>query len=555
MLALSRWTVMPIPYGRDHGQRRDEMSRKRALGIVTLPAVFRAVGFFLSLVAWAATACAAETRIRLARPFSDHMVLQQGMKLPIWGTAQPGEEVVVRFGGSTVRTKGQESGQWRVDLPPFQANANPSTLTVESAGEKISVNDILVGEVWLAAGQSNMDFSLKGATTGKKALEEADNANLRFLNCRKIGHMRWGGGKQLTKEERMGEFIAERYFSGSWETCGRSSAAGFAAVAYFFGAEIERDLKIPVGLIDVAVGGTPCESWTRREVMAGHPQLKVLVQGNWLDNKMYGQWGRNWGRKMIGKAPGKVPEDDLGPNHCCKPGFCWEGIRPLIPFAIRGVIWYQAEANTHLPRSQLYPLLFPAMVEDWRRQWGHGDFPFLYVQLPAYNDKSWARMRQMQLMFLDSVPATGMAVSIDVGSRHDIHPKNKEPVGHRLALWALGTVYGRSIAYSGPLFKTCERRDGSLVVHFRHAGTGLATNDGKAPVGFEIAGDGGVFVPAEAKIADDTVVVAADKVSAPVHVRYGWDGFPRPPINLCNKEGLPASPFTTIKDFNKPPRK
>jgi sialate O-acetylesterase len=486
----------------------------------------------------------------LARPFSDHMVLQQKMKLPVWGTAPAGQTVAVKLGEHSAEAKAADDGQWRVDLPPLETSAESLTMSVTSGDEETVLKDILVGEVWLAAGQSNMDFPVKRTKTGRAALKKADRPNIRLLDYRKVGWKRWSrNAKQLPVEERMAEFRTEDYFSGSWEACSPKTAADFAAVAYYFGVKIQEELDVPVGLINVAVGGTPCEAWTRRELMADHPQLKALVQGNWLDNKLIGGWPRNWGRKMTANAPGEVPTDELGPNHCCKPGFLWEaGIRPLIPYAIRGVIWYQGESNAAVPRLGLYPTLFPAMVEDWRRQWGQGDFPFLYVQLTAFNVKSWPQMRQAQLSFLDRIPAAGMAVTMDVGHRTNIHPGDKEPIGLRLALWALGTTYEKKIVYSGPLLKACERRDGSLVVSFRHTGSGLSTTDGKAPVGFEVAGEDGKFVSARAEISGDTVVVAADGVEAPTQVRYGWSAFPNPPLNLCNKERLPASPFAATSE-------
>jgi sialate O-acetylesterase len=484
------------------------------------------------------------SHLQLARPFSEHMVLQAEKPLPIWGKAQPGREVVVRCGPVEARTQVCAGGDWRVKLPAFKASCTPLTFSVESEHEKIEFNDVLVGEVWLAAGQSNMDFHLSLAKTGGEALEKAEDANLRLLNLRRCGWRRWSSAKQaLCPAEAMEEFDVERYFRGTWERSDPAAASDFSAVAYFFGEELRRRLRVPVGLIYTAVGGTPCEAWTRRRLLAEHPHLGDLVRGNWLENERINEGTRKWARQMIAEAPAKAPEDALGPNHCCKPGFCWEaGIQPLLPLGLRGVIWYQGESNSDKPET--YATLFPAMIEDWREQFGQGDFPFLYVQLAAYKfGKNFPAIRQVQTDVLERLPNLGMAVALDVGDAKDIHPNRKEPVGRRLALWALHVAYGQNVVCSGPLFEFYERRKGSLTVHFQHAGGGLSTCDGLDPTGFEVADKDGTFHPATAKITGDIVTVFSEKVPDPVQVRYGWAGFPNPPLNLYNREGLPASPF------------
>ena len=323
-------------------------------------------------------------------------------------------------------------------------------------------------------------------------------------------------------------------------------------MAWHFGRGLNEKLGVPIGLICPAVGGTPTEAWIRRAALEEHPQLKGLLQGNWLDNELLGEFCRTRGNQNLLRAiqAGEpIPGDDLGPNHSFKPAFMWQaGIQPLLPFAIRGAIWYQGESNAETAaRVQQHAQLFPLLIRDWRAQWRQGDFPFLFVQLPALKRPDWPAFRDSQRRILSDVPNTGMAITIDTGHPSNVHPADKKPVGKRLARWALATAYQRrgSHSYSGPLYDSHQIRGGEMNVSFRHARGGLKSSDGKPLRHFEIAGADGVFHPARATLADSGIVLSNPDVKRPLHARYAWSPFPEPPVNLVNADGLPASPFTT----------
>ena len=322
-----------------------------------------------------------------------------------------------------------------------------------------------------------------------------------------------------------------------------------SAVAWFFGAELTLALERPIGLIEVAAGGTPTEAWVDPQALAADPTTASLVaEGNWLDNPLLGEWCRGRARQNLSQAIDEgweIPGNDLGPHHAFQPGHMWQtAVEPFTQLPIRGVIWYQGESNAFFGRE--YRDLFRTLIEDWRAAWGAPALPFLFVQLPGYrvpNPETWAELREAQAMAL-ALPHTEMAVAIDLGQPRDIHPLNKREVGRRLALCALATVYGQDqLVYSGPRFDRVEQQDDRLVVHWTHVGAGLVIGDGKELRGFEIATEDGPFVAATARIDGDTVVLQADGVTAPVHVRYAWTDFPDG--NLRNYDRLPASPFRT----------
>ena len=349
---------------------------------------------------------------------------------------------------------------------------------------------------------------------------------------------------------------------GQWMQCSPKTAKGFSAVGYFFGRELHKQLNVPVGLINASWGGTPAESWMSREYLENDNNLKPIL-------RRYEETAANYPeiyKKFLSekkqfeetaaklKAEGKpVPprpdfQEPVGPNHPYSPTGLYNGmVMPIVPYGIRGAIWYQGESNAW--RAYQYRTLFPAMIKNWRDTWGQGDFPFLYVQLanwkvvePEPNNSDWAELREAQLMTL-STPNTGMAVTIDIGEANSIHPTNKQDVGKRLALWALAKTYGKDIEYSGPLYQLMEIKGNKAVLHFEHVGGGLVAGGGGQLRGFAIAGPDKKFVWADAKIEGDTAVIISDKVSEPVAVRYGWAI--NPVCNLYNKAGLPASPFRT----------
>lgn len=490
-----------------------------------------------------------QAMLRLPRVFGDHMVLQADSPIPVWGDSRAGASVMVLLGDEKKKVRADEGGKWSVRMDSRPASRKPIEMTISSGSERIVLKDVLIGEVWLCAGQSNMEWSLAQSAGVPEGLVSAVNPHLRLLNL--AGGARGSSGSYAP--EHLLRLTPETFCEGVWKVSCPDTARSFSAVGWFFGRRLQKELDVPVGLICPAVGGTPTEAWVPSEALKSNPGLKGLVAGNWLDNERLGQFCRMRGQQNLLAAIQSgltIPGDQFGPNHSFKPGFMWKaGIEPLAPYAIRGVIWYQGESNAETKTRALeHRELFPLLVKEWRKEWGQGNFPFLLVQLPALNRPVWPLFREGQRRVLDQLENIGMAVTIDTGHPTDVHPKEKKPVGERLAKWALGTTYAlkKHTTYSGPLLDVVEREGDSLVVSFNQVGEGLKTSDKKAPLHFEVCGEDGVFHPADAKIiGENTLSVASPKVAAPRHARYAWSPYPDPPVNLINSEDLPASPFSS----------
>lgn len=640
----------------------------------------------------------AHAELQLPAVFGDHMVLQQGQPIPVWGKANPGAKISVTLNLKTATAAAGATGDWRADLPSMPAGG-PHTMTIADGKLTRVFTDVLVGEVWICSGQSNMEFPLSKANEPEAELANANHPSIRLFHV-----VRKASPKPLSDVE------------GEWKVCSPESAADFSAVGYFFGRDLARDLETPVGLIESAWGGTPARAWTERADLLAHPDLAPVVeafdkaqltyeedmaaynrelakqkkpialedtgvdpkasewmkpgldesgwrgvelpgllselslvldgavwfrrqieipaewvgkdlelslgaiddfdvtyvngvevgrvaketQDSWIVPRVYpiparlvadrrltvavrvfdsggdggfsspaellilqkkdqregntltlaGEWKCRVEREVSEKRPGGAAKlvKPIGPDDPKSPAGLFNGmIRPLIPYGIRGAIWYQGEADAG--RARQYQTLFPTMIRNWRRVWGQGEFPFLYVQLANYmgrspqpHDHQWAELREAQTMTL-ALPNTAMAVTIDIGNPKDIHPRNKQDVGRRLELAALATVYGREVVYSGPLYKEMKREAGAIRVSFTHVGGGLEAKGDGGLKGFAIAGADRKFVWADARIDGESVVVSSPGVVEPVAVRYAWDS--NPECNLYNKAGLPASPFRT----------
>ncbi len=476
----------------------------------------------LATVVLALLASAPRAEVKLHGLFTDNAVLQQDIAAPIWGTAEPGEAVTVAIAGQKKTATADKDGAWSVKLGPLKAGG-PHELTV--AGKNtIALKNVLVGEVWICSGQSNMQWSVQQSANPQAEIAAAAHPKIRLFTVTR-------GGAEAPQRAVKG---------GPWQECSPQSVPGFSAVAYYFGRDLQKVLDVPIGLISTNVGGTAAERWTNKKTMEGDAELKSLAAG-------YPQALANYEKAAEqhkaaaekAKADGKPAPP--APRRPSPPGDLYNNmIAPLPPFAIRGAIWYQGESNAG--RARQYGRLFPAMIQNWRSDWGQGDFPFLFVQLCNFTSSgSWPELREAQLDTL-SLPKTGMAVTIDIGDPRDIHPKNKQDVGKRLSLAAQSVAYGKDICFSGPLYKSMVVEGNKARLSFTHIGGGLAARDGKL-AGFTIAGEDKAFVPAEAKIDGPTLVVWSDKVARPVAVRYAWAD--NPECGLVNKEGLPASPFRT----------
>jgi len=490
--------------------------------------------------------------VTLPAVICDNMVLQQQIKVPIWGWAEPGRQISVKgsWHDKVVKTTADKDGQWMVRLPAEKAGG-PYEMTVQGQNT-LHIKNILFGEVWIASGQSNMHMSLKpiipwhnGTLNFKEEIAQANYPNIRLFYVQR---------KAATEPLQD--------CTGDWQPCTPETVGDFSATAYFFGREIHKELNIPVGLIHSSWGGTPVEAWMKMETLKSDPDFKYILDEYEQEVKKYPEAIKQYEQKLLewvkynvearkrGDEPIEGPWEPGGPGHRESPSALYNAmIAPLIPYGIRGAIWHQGEANAI--RAFQYRKLFPAMIRNWRADWGLGDFPFYFVQLcnldiSAYSDEitpdAWAELREAQFMTL-SLPNTGMAVTIDIGDANDIHPRNKQDAGKRLALWALAKTYDKNVVCSGPLYKSMKRLDDKIILQFDYVGSGLTSRTGKNLKGFAIAGNNREFFPAEATIVGDTVVVRAPEVADPVAVRYAWTD--APVCSLYNKEGLPASPFRT----------
>lgn len=433
--------------------------------------------------------------------FSNGAVLQRGMTVPVWGSARDGEKVTVRFQDQEVSTVAND-GKWMVRLKSLQTGG-PYVMRI-SGDNAIEIRNLLVGEVWVCSGQSNMESPLFRVPNADAVVWSSSDPMLRLAT---VPHT------TSTKPE-YDETV-------SWSACRPESSNGFTAVGYFFGRDLRKALKIPVGLIHSSVGGTGAASWMPREVLEANPDFKDVLDV-------------------------KLPAGMEIYQAC---GLYNGMIRPMQPYAIRGVIWYQGEANS--VEAYKYRTLFPALIRSWRDGWGEGDFPFLFVQLapfefaklyPQFQGPYWAELRESQSITEQKVPNTAMVVTTDVGDPNDIHPKRKEPVGARLALAARAIAYGEKIVYRSPIYKSMKVRRNEATISFTHIDGGLTAKDGDLR-GFTIAGSDRKFVPARAVIAGDRVIVKSAEIAHPVAVRFGWEN--SPDVNLFNGAGLPASPFRT----------
>lgn len=475
---------------------------------------------FLALGALLVCLSSIQADVRLPALFSDNMVLQQGIRIPVWGWADNGEEVTVTFRGKAVKTTASD-GQWMLRLPSQKAGG-PETLKVEGKNS-LTLNNVLVGEVWVCSGQSNMEWPLSRSWEPKDDIAASANPNLRLFLVPKL--------KANSPQNDV---------KASWKAASPDSTPSFSAVAYYFGRDLQKALGVPVGLIGTYWGGSPAEVWMSHEFLESRPGYQQSI----LDTY----------EAAVRRAQAS-PNGKLKPP-TWKPAELYNGmIAPLVPFAIKGAIWYQGESNAG--RAEQYRDLFADMIRNWRADWDQGDFTFLPVQLAPWDrnkkrsleeitatpvESDWAELREAQLLATQTLPKVGMAVITDVGEKDDIHPTKKEPVGARLALAAQGIAYGKKIEYSGPIYRKMTVKDGKVVLSFDHARSGLQARGGELK-GFAICGPDRNFKWADAWIEGNKVVVRNSTIPDPVAVRYGWSDYPV--VNLFNKAGLPASPFRT----------
>ena len=481
----------------------------------------------------------AHAEVKLPALFSDHLVLQQDTTVPVWGWAAPGEEVTVSIKGQKQSTKADAEGKWKVQLAKLSPG-EPTELSVKGTNE-ITVHDVLVGEVWLGSGQSNMAMTVSRA---QNIEEEQRAANLPDIRMFTVSS---GASNE-----------AQQDCKGSWVVCSPSTVGSFSAALYFFGRDIHQVQKVPMGLINSSVGGTPIESWidektqhadTKLDGFFTVPQRPVKAVDPEVAKAQYEKKLEEW-KEAVKKAKAENTPMPRRPADPATAGLRKGGvgglfngkIAPLIPFALRGALWYQGEANANPDKALYYQYQLPLLVKDWRARWG-SEFPFAWVQLPNFSNRGdgWCLVREAMMKTL-ALPKTGMAITLDVGIPNNIHPTNKQAVGFRLAQWALGTVYGKGVETSGPLYTGNEIHDGQVTVNFSHTAKGLVVKGGQLKE-FVIAGEDHAWHPATAEVKGDQVVVSSPEVVKPVAVRYAWKD--NPEATLFNSADLPASPFRT----------
>jgi sialate O-acetylesterase len=504
----------------------------------------------LTSIALALFSASAQADVSLNNMFGDHMVLQQGIKNKVWGKADPGESVTVTLGGQSKSATAGPDGAWHVLLDPVMEYGGPHTLTVKGKNT-VTFNDVLIGEVWVCSGQSNMQWSVNQSNDPDLEKAAAKFPNIRLISVPQVGiqEPQWN-------------------FNGRWAPCTPETVGGFSAVGYFFGRQLHQTLGVPIGLINNAWGGSAAEAWVKRDKLAAHPVLKVLHEKWQKEEANFETAKAEFEKKMAewtasatkAKAEGK-PEPGGKPQHPdarmkgnARPGNIHSGVlTPSVGYGIKGAIWYQGESNAG--RAYQYRELFPFMIQSWRDEWGLGDFPFYWVQLADYlaekpepAESAWAELREAQTMTMKKLPNTGEAVIIDIGEGKDIHPKNKQDVAQRLARWALAETYKvPGIAARSPLYKGMEKQGSKIVLSFDNVGTKAGDwrpFDVPEPIGFTIAGAEKKFVPAKAVILPDgRIEVSSEAVTEPVAVRYAWAD--NPVCNMYSAAGLPLTPFRT----------
>ena len=493
---------------------------------------------FVALLLLSLVPSLASAELKLSSIFGDSMVVQRDQPIHVWGFTKAGTQVKVSMAGHSGTATADDEGRFDVSLDALPAGG-PHEMVIE-ADETRTFSDVLVGEVWVCSGQSNMSWQVISANDS-----DLESLTAKFPQIR------------LVTIPHQAAQSPQNSFDGKWSVCTPGTAEAFSAVGYFFGRQIHQTLDVPVGLICNSWGGSAAEAWVPNELLVKEKKYdKYLAEWEKLAETYHfedelSQWEKkveDWKSAGQKEAAPVKPLDLLqGPN---RPGNLYNGcLNPIIGYPIAGVIWYQGEANVW--RAHQYRDLFPLLIQRWRDDWKQGDFPFYWVQLadhmdetPVPTDSIWAELREAQTMTMDRLPHTGQAVITDLGEAADIHPRNKQDVAKRLARWALAKNYGYDLPYQSPTFESMEIKDSKALITFHHVGGGMDTFDVRELRGFTIAGEDRKFVVAEAKIiAKDKIEVSANSIAHPVSVRYAWAD--NPVANVQSTGGLPATPFRT----------
>ncbi|QCX54268.1 GDSL-type esterase/lipase family protein [Elizabethkingia sp. JS20170427COW] len=477
--------------------------------------------------------------LKMPMVFTDHMVIQRGLPFPVWGTANSGDKITVSFRGESLSTTVGEDGKWTLRFPGMKADATPQSLHISNGEQSLVYRDILIGDVWFAAGQSNMYFSMKETKDSQQAIGQADlNAPLRLFKFKPIAET-----NNVAWDQKILDQTNELdFFTGSWQKNTPDNVKDFSAVAYTFGKKIQQEKGVPIGIIELAVGGSPQIAWMDRQVLQQDPLFVNALKSNWRSSDFMMEWCRGRADKNLEKTSYKQQ------RHPYQPSYIYDaGVSHLIQFPIKGMIWYQGESDTE--NAELYSKEFPLFVSHLRKQWGY-NFPFYYVQLSGLNRPSWPFFRNTQRELAHIVENSGMVVTSDLGDRQDVHYRNKQPVGLRLANTVLHhTYHKKGIIPSGPDFISAQEKTDYIELSFNYS-KGLASTDGKELRGFQVVNQLGIFAPTKAYIKNRKILIPRLKNDTITRIVYAWEGYPD--ANLTNSSGLPTGTFSVNITPNNP---
>ncbi len=483
-------------------------------------------------------------QLKIADVFSSNMVLQRELPVAVWGKAVTGKIVEVRLGVTMRSTVAGKDSAWKVFLPKQPANTQSQSLSISSGDTAVQFQNILIGDVWVCIGQSNMEWPMIKEQHWKEEIHSTSQPNIRLLNPPPAGRNVFG---TPYTDSLINRLVIERFYDwNGWQQCDSNSVKQMSAVAYYFASKVYAETGVPIGIINLSIGGAPLETFISTEAISHHGTFSKKINGNWLLNNSLPVWVRERGNQNVGNN-NIIPVDERGPNHAYKPGFAYEaGINPLLQMPVKGILCYQGESNAQEPeRVNEYAALSKLMIDDYRLKWRQPQLPFYFVQLSSidtikYKGQLWPKFRDEQRKMLQLIPNSGMAVCSDIGARDDVHPTNKKDVGERLAKWALNKTYKQSVVPSGPLLLKAIYSNGRVIVSFEYMAKGLKTSDSKAVRGFSVDGKNDT----EAIFGDSGIIIPVS--TKPKYVYYGWKSFSNG--NLVNSENLPASTFKlTVK--------
>lgn len=478
------------------------------------------------------------SQLKIAKIFSSNMVLQRDKPIPVWGNAVAGSKVEIRLGADIRTVAAAKDSSWIVYLPKQTAMLQPQTLTISSGDTAVQLHNILIGDIWLCIGQSNMEWPMKKEMHYKDEIKNSNQTLLRFYNPTYAGKNIFAA-KFTDSVSAM--LTTDNFYKGHWQSCDSSSFKNMSATAYYFGKQVAGEINVPIGLINLSIGGAPLETFIDLETLKASKLFAEKSKGDWLINNKLPVWIRERGKVNVGSLQ-NVPTDEYGKNHAFKPGFAYEaGIKPILRMPIKGIVCYQGESNAQeTDRVNEYAGLSKLMIDDYRSKWKQPHLPFYFVQLSSidtgkYKGHLWPQFRNEQRKMLQFISYSGMAVCSDIGAKDDVHPVNKKEVGERLARWALNKTYKQNVVPSGPLPLSAKYENGKIIVSFQYMAYGLKSSDGKILRGFSIDGKNNV----EASFGDSGIIIPAN--SKPEFIYYGWKPFSDG--NLVNSENLPVSTF------------